>query len=119
MLSGPETWNHVGLTKAFQAIGLPAPKVSLVTMSIPIRIDLLTTGEYVTAMPKSVADRYAVKVLPIELPVERWSVAAVTLKGKTLSPVAARFIECAREVAKSIASTPKSHTAHRRKANVS
>ena len=38
-------------------------------------------------MPKSVARRCAVKVLPIELPVEQWSVAAVMLKGRTLSPV--------------------------------
>jgi DNA-binding transcriptional LysR family regulator len=100
ILSGSETWNHVGLTKAFRAIGLPGPKLDVVTLSIPLRIDLLSTGDYVTAMPRSVADRYGVKVLPIELPVEQWSVAITTLKGKTLNPAVARFIACAREVAK-------------------
>jgi DNA-binding transcriptional LysR family regulator len=107
VLSGPETWNRVGLTRAFAAIGLPTPKVSLVTMSIPIRIDLLLSGAYITAMPQSVANRYAVKILPIELPVERWSVAIITLKKRTLSPVVERFIERAREVATSPAVRPQ------------
>jgi DNA-binding transcriptional LysR family regulator len=107
VLSGPETWNYVGLIRALGAIGLPAPKISIVTMSIPIRIDLLVTGEYITAMPKSVAERYAVKVLPIELPVERWSVAAITLKRRTLSPAVARFVECAREAAKPVIAPPR------------
>jgi DNA-binding transcriptional LysR family regulator len=110
VLSGPETWNYVGLTRVLAAIGLPAPKISIVTMSIPIRIDLLATGEYITAMSKSVVERYAVKVLPIELPVERWSVAAITLKRRTLSPAVARFIECAHEAAKSLAA-PLARTA--------
>ena len=110
--SRAETWNYVGLTRALAANGLPTAKISIVTMSIPIRIDLLATGEYITAMPKSVADRYAVKVLPIELPVERWSVAAITLKRRTLSPAVARFVECAHDAARPLAALPTRVAGH-------
>jgi hypothetical protein len=46
-------------------------------------------------------DRFALKQLPIKLPAPAWPIAIVTLKNRTLSPVAERFIGCAREVAKS------------------
>ena len=71
------------------------------------RTNLLTTGPFITALPSSVvrlhADRFALKVLPIEMPSWPWLVVALTLKNRTLSPVVERFIECAREVAKSFA----------------
>jgi hypothetical protein len=38
--------------------------------------------------------------LPIELPMTQRSVGIITLKKRTLSPLAQLFIECAREVAK-------------------
>jgi hypothetical protein len=40
------------------------------------------------------------KVLPIELPTARVPNGIVTLKNRTLSPVAQLFIDCARQVAK-------------------
>jgi len=40
----------------------------------------------------------SLKVLPVDLPVRPWPVNIVTLKNRTLNPVAGRFIECAREV---------------------
>jgi len=55
------------------------------------------------ALPRSVMSRYdprfSLKILPITLPVRPWPVSIVTLKNRTLSPVAERFIECSREVA--------------------
>jgi hypothetical protein len=41
--------------------------------------------------------RFALKILPIELPVQRWPAVIVTLKGRTLSPVAERFIQYVRD----------------------
>ena len=59
------------------------------------------------ALPLSIvelyADRFALKRLPIEFPTQM-SYAIITLKNRTLSPAVDRFIECAREVAKSKAS---------------
>jgi DNA-binding transcriptional LysR family regulator len=39
------------------------------------------------------AERMALKILPIRLPVREWPVAIVTLKDRTLNPVARLFIE--------------------------
>jgi hypothetical protein len=44
-------------------------------------------------------NRFALKKLPIELPVQPFGVAIVALKNRTISPVAQLFIDCAREVA--------------------
>jgi DNA-binding transcriptional LysR family regulator len=39
------------------------------------------------------------KVLPVELPLPPWPVGVITLKNRTISPVAQLFLDCAREVA--------------------
>jgi DNA-binding transcriptional LysR family regulator len=44
-----------------------------------------------------------VKVLPVKLPFSRGPIGIVTLKNRTLSPVARLFIEHAREVANRLA----------------
>jgi DNA-binding transcriptional LysR family regulator len=49
------------------------------------------------------ASRAELKVLPVELPTAPVSVGIVTLKNRTLSPVAQLFIEHARELAKPLA----------------
>jgi DNA-binding transcriptional LysR family regulator len=69
----------------------------VVTLSLPLRIDLIDPGEYVTALWRSLADRYALKILPIELPLRAWSVAITMLKNRTSSPVVERFIEHVRD----------------------
>jgi DNA-binding transcriptional LysR family regulator len=51
---------------------------------------------------------YRLKTLPIQLPSRPWPITVVTLKNRTLSPVAERFIACAHEVAKSMAGKPQS-----------
>ena len=43
------------------------------------------------------------KVLPVELSIPISSTSVVTLKDRTLSPVAQLFIDCAREVIKPLA----------------
>jgi len=55
------------------------------------------------------AGRFGLKELPINLPARPWPVAIVTLKNRTLSPVVGRFLECAREVAKSMTGRPQPH----------
>ena len=55
------------------------------------------------AYPRSIAVRHSLKVLPVNLPIRPWQLSILTLKNRTLSPVAERFMECAREVAKPMA----------------
>lgn len=98
------TWNYTCVAEAFYARGLDMPKVSLMTLSVTLRADLLANGEYIAAFQRSVlrlhADRYALKVLPVDLPIRPAPVVIVTLKNRTLSPLVERFIACAREVVK-------------------
>jgi len=49
------------------------------------------------------AERFALRALPIRLPATQASVSIIRLRGRTLSPVARVFAECAREVAKPVA----------------
>ena len=92
---------------AFRASGLDYPRVTVVTDSPHMRISLLATGRFVTAFPASIlrfpARRPELKVLPVELPMARQPNGILTLKNRTLSPVAQLFIDCAREVAKPLA----------------
>jgi DNA-binding transcriptional LysR family regulator len=106
ILTAPDTWNYDVVKQAFRARGLDMPRVCLNTLSVHLRMNLVATGEYVAAIPNSVlslyASRFSLKVLRLDLPTRPWPVAIITLKNRTLSPVVERFIECAREVAKSI-----------------
>src|SRR5262245_927990 len=74
---------------------------SLETHSVPLRAHFLVTGRFIGAMPKSIASRSPVKILPVELPVRPWSFAIFTLKDRTLSPAADRFIAHIRNFARS------------------
>jgi len=95
------------LAAIFGAQGLAPPKVSVVSFSMVLRNMLLASGRYVAVLPGSVlrfsAERFGLVALPIRLPETRASVSIVTLKGRTLSPVARVFAECAREVARPVA----------------
>jgi DNA-binding transcriptional LysR family regulator len=102
-----ETWTYAFVEKAFRARGLGMPKLSLMTFSLPLVIHFLATGPFITVLPRTVASLHAsselLGILPVDFPAFSWPVAIVTLKDRTLSPVAQRFIDCAREVAKSLA----------------
>jgi DNA-binding transcriptional LysR family regulator len=88
---------------ALRKSGRELSKKPMTTYSVHLRNHLLSTGRFVSVHPTSVvrqnAKRFGFKALPIELPMPRWPVAAVTLKGRTANPVTPRFIECAREIA--------------------
>jgi DNA-binding transcriptional LysR family regulator len=106
ILTAPGTWNYRVLAEAFRARGLDMPRLSVKTLSVHLRTNLLATGRFITAFPRSVlhlnADRFSLKALPLELPVRPWPVSVLTLKDRTLSPVVERFVECSRDVVKSI-----------------
>jgi DNA-binding transcriptional LysR family regulator len=102
ILAPSNTWNYLGVAEAFQARGLKMPKVSLFGFSLHLVNHFVANGPFLTAYPRSVARVSSLKVLPVKLPVRPWPVAIATLKNRTLSPVAERFIGCAREVAKSL-----------------
>ena len=91
-------------TEAFGARGLDYPRTAVVTDSLQVRMSLLATGRFLAIFAASTlrfpTRRPDLKVLPIELPIVRVPVGIVTLKNRTLSPVAKLFIEDAREAAR-------------------
>src|SRR5215510_891275 len=108
ILAPVDTWNYACVAEAFHARGLAMPKVRMLTLSVTLRTHLLANGPYIAAFAKSVlrlkADRYALKVLPIDLPSRPSPIVILTLKNRTLSPIVERFIASAREVVKPLAS---------------
>ena len=104
----PRGMGSLGLivTEAFSAVGLAYPRTTMVSDCHQVRMSLLATGRYLSILP-AYALTYPtgcpqLKVLPIELPIVP-PVGIVTLKNRTLSPVARLFIDTAREVAKPLA----------------
>jgi DNA-binding transcriptional LysR family regulator len=108
VLPPPESVIGSVAKEAFRASGLEYPRAAVITDSPHTRIALLASGRFVTIFPASAlrfpATRPELKVLPVELPMARRPNGIVTLKNRTLSPVAQLLIECAREVAKPLAS---------------
>jgi DNA-binding transcriptional LysR family regulator len=103
-----ESWQLSALNELqFRACGVKFAQPKIVSFSYHLRNRLLATGRYLSVLPRSLlhfADlSSAFKVLPVKLPLESRSVAIVTLKGRTLSPVASLFIACARDVVKPLA----------------
>jgi DNA-binding transcriptional LysR family regulator len=92
------------IQEAFHASGLEVPRPSLVTYSVSLRISLLATGRFLSIFPSSILEYSSMKtlvaVLPVHLPANPRPAGIVTLKRRTLSSLAQRFIECAREMVK-------------------
>ena len=94
-------------TQAFRACELDCPRATVITLPGEVRNKLLVTGRFLTVFPASAlsfsTERSNIRILPVELPLARTPVGIVTLNGRTLSPVAQLFMECARDIAKPLA----------------
>jgi DNA-binding transcriptional LysR family regulator len=95
------------LMEAIKKAGVPVPKLGIRSYSVHQRMMLLTSGRFISAEVGSVlrfnADRFPIKVLPVNLAVNPWPVWIVRLKGRTVSPVVQSFLTCVREVTKAMA----------------
>ena len=96
ILTAPDGWNHRVVATAFEARGLPMPRIVLRTFSTHLRVNMVSSGHFIATFPRSVADhytdRFGLKILQLDIPTMPWPVAILTLKGRTLSPVANLFI---------------------------
>ncbi len=102
VLPPPESVIGSVAVETFRASGLDYPRVTVVTVPREVRMSLVATGRFLTILPKSAlrfsSGRPEIKVLPVKLPISRGPIGIVTLKNRTLSPVARLFIDAAREV---------------------
>ena len=96
-----ETLTRILLDRAYQAKNLPPPAMRVMTYSVQLRAHLLATGDFLTAMPKSMLklnpECRGLKQLPIKLPNPSFPVAIVTLRGRTLTPPVELFLGKLRE----------------------
>ncbi len=67
ILTQANTWNRAIVAEAFSSRGLPMPRISLMTITVHLRINLVAGGSFVTILPRSVmalyARRFALKAL--------------------------------------------------------
>jgi DNA-binding transcriptional LysR family regulator len=94
---------------AFRASGFGYPRTIVFAVNPDVRTSLLATGRFLTIFSaislRFLKGRPEFKVLPVNMPLARVQIGIITLKNRTLSPVAQLFIEHAREVAKPLATT--------------
>jgi len=94
------------MPEAFRRRGLELPSLAITTFSLHLRNNLVGNGEFITVLPRSVLQVYArqhsLKALSIALSIQTSPVAIVTLRNRTLSPAALSFVQCAREVARTL-----------------
>jgi DNA-binding transcriptional LysR family regulator len=101
-----DSLNGALIAEAFRAHGLSYPHTTVVTYTYPARRALVVTGQFLTVVPALVlrlpVKDSALRVLPVDLPTTRKPIAVITLKNRTLSPVAELFIKNARAMAKTL-----------------
>jgi DNA-binding transcriptional LysR family regulator len=92
------------IRNAFQENGLTLPQRIVSTYSLLLRHHLVATAGFITVLPKSMlqvmAKPLSLRALRVHMPEARRTTAIVTLKQRTLSPIAKLFIETVRAVAK-------------------
>ena len=90
--------------EAFRARGIEPPRTTVVTPSLNLRNRLLATGRFLTVLPRFAllvpSKHPSLKALPVEFPNAPRTTAILTLRNRTLSPLAELFIETARVIVK-------------------
>jgi DNA-binding transcriptional LysR family regulator len=106
-LPAPDDAFGTFVTEAFRSARLEYPRAAVATSALEMRANLLRTGRYLSIVPEFwlqlPGPHPFIKRLPVELPVTGAPIGVVTLKGRQPSPVVQLFVECAREIAKSLA----------------
>jgi DNA-binding transcriptional LysR family regulator len=93
--------------EAFHACGLAPPAATVVTESTAMRSRLLATGRFLTVLPEFALTLPGrdptLKALPVELPNARRTMRVISLKNRSLSPLAELLIGSMRALAKPLA----------------
>ena len=98
----PEQPYGTVVAEAFRAHGLQVPPF-VVGSTLPVRTTMLATGRFLSMVPRVVMQfppkSRLLRSLPIELPTTTRPLALVTLKNRTLNPLAELFSDSVREAA--------------------
>jgi DNA-binding transcriptional LysR family regulator len=107
-----EPWSHppyggtmIGpvIIEAFRREGLEPPQ-SVSCFNMQMHMALMATGRYLAILPSSLLrfglDHRSIKRLPIVLSRRPAPVGIISLKNRTMNPIAKLFIECSRQIVK-------------------
>jgi len=103
ILPPPDSLMGTYIAEAFRSNGLEPPQSQVISFSIPLCHHLLATARFLTMHPVVMArlGRYLpLKRLDVDFSGIPRPVGIMTVKNRTLSPLARLFIDCAREMAK-------------------
>src|SRR3984893_17944238 len=96
--------------EVFRKSGLEPPSATVLTVSLHLYMRLIGTGRWLGLVPASVmrfgGKRMQLKILPVKVLSPPAPVGFITVKDRTLTPLAQRFIECTRRVANSDTRAP-------------
>jgi DNA-binding transcriptional LysR family regulator len=91
--------------EVFRNSGLEPPSATVLTVSLQLYMRLIETGRWLGLVPASVmrfgGKRMQLKILPVKVLSPPAPVGFITVKDRTLTPLAQRFIEYTRKVAHS------------------
>jgi DNA-binding transcriptional LysR family regulator len=106
LLPPPASIIGVSMAEAFRASGLEPPRARVITFSVPLCYQLLCRGRFLAMLPISIArlgNNLPLKILSVGFPAISRPTGIITLKKRTLSPLAQLFINSVREFAKPLA----------------
>jgi DNA-binding transcriptional LysR family regulator len=102
ILSRNETMPDSPVPAAFAAAGVPFPLRVVVSGSLNMRQSMLASGRFVTCLPHSLLPFARLhgnfKILPVELPLWQTPTMILKLRGRSLGPAAAAFLDTLREL---------------------
>jgi DNA-binding transcriptional LysR family regulator len=95
------------VAEAFRSLGLKPPRIAVRSNSPHLFYAMVRTGRFLAVASASTVQlsgrRLGLRPLPIKFAIQPGPIGIVTLENRTISPVAQRFIDCAREVVRSLA----------------
>jgi DNA-binding transcriptional LysR family regulator len=91
--------------EVFRNCGLEPPSATVLTVSLHLYMRVIETGRWVGFVPASVmrfgGQHMRIKALPVKILSPPAPVGFITVRDRTMTPLAERFIECTRQVANS------------------
>jgi DNA-binding transcriptional LysR family regulator len=106
LLPPPDSIIGLSILDLFRASGLEPPRTQTVSFSIPLHHHLLASGRFLIMLPISMAHlgkHLGLKILQVGDAGIARPTAIMTLRKRTLSPLAELFIDAVRKVAKPLA----------------
>jgi DNA-binding transcriptional LysR family regulator len=94
-----DSLSGVSMEQAFRSSGLNLPRIMVVTSSMQLLRRLVMENEFLALFPRSAVQfSQGVRVVPVTVTALWQPIGIITVKHRTLSPLAKLFIECAHSV---------------------